>query len=100
MTHFTVFNCNYNIYLKNLYACMLTKFASNDFSKCVLAVYNVDKTVNLFSRAGMRNKWSSTISAVLDITIEDVLEKAIENCKAFRELAISSLNAQMKKRTG
>ena len=28
-----------------------------------------------------------------------LLEKAIEDCKAFRELAISSLNAQMKKRT-
>ena len=26
---------------------------------------------NLFSRAGMRNEWSSRISAMLDITIED-----------------------------
>ena len=66
--------------------------------------------------AGMRNKWSSRISAMLDITIEDdegvspyvchnctrrlsLLEKAIEDRKAFRELAISSFNAQMKKRT-
>ena len=32
---------------------------------------NVDKTVDLFSRAGMRNEWSSRISAVLRITIED-----------------------------
>ena len=29
------------------------------------------KQVDLFSRAGMRNEWSSRISAVLDITIED-----------------------------
>ena len=29
------------------------------------------KTINLFSRAGMRNEWSSRISAMLDITIED-----------------------------
>ena len=53
---------------------------------------------------------------MLDITIEDdervspyvcykctrrlsLLENAIEDRKAFRELAISSLNAQMKKRT-
>ena len=73
---------------------------------------NVDKTI---SRAGMRNEWSSRISAMLDITIEDdegvspyvchkytrrlsLLEKVIEDCKAFRELAISSFNAQMKKR--
>ena len=64
----------------------------------------------------MRNEWSSRISAMLDITIEDdervspyvcykytrrlsLLEKAIEDRKVFRELAISSLNAQMKKRT-
>ena len=33
---------------------------------------NVEKTINLFSRAGMRrNEWSSRISAMLDITIED-----------------------------
>ena len=54
-------------------------------------------------------------SAMLDIIIEDdervspyvcykctrrlsLLEKAIDDRKAFRELAISSLNAQMKKR--
>ena len=30
---------------------------------------NTDKTVDLFSRAGMNNEWSSRISAVLDITI-------------------------------
>ena len=75
---------------------------------------NVDKMVDLFSRAGMRNEWSSKFSAVLDVTIEDderfspmsSLEKAIEDrmafrelAIAFRELAISSLNAQMKKRT-
>ena len=82
---------------------------------CRLCTF-VDKTINLFSRAGMRNEWSSMISAMLDITIEDdervspyvcykctrrlsLLEKAIENRKAFRELAISSFNAQMKKRT-
>ena len=57
----------------------------------------------------MRNEWSLRISAVLGITIEDgerVLHmcairtrRAIEDSKAFRELAISSLNAQMKKRT-
>ena len=64
----------------------------------------------------MRNEWSSRISAMSDITLEDVervspyvcykctrrlslLEKAIEDCKAFRELAISSFNSQMKKRT-
>ena len=77
---------------------------------------NVDKTVNIFGRTGMRNEWSSRISVVLDITIEDderdspyvwckctrrlsSLEKAIVDRKAFRELAISSLNAQMKTRT-
>ena len=32
---------------------------------------NVEKTINLFSRAGMRNEWSSRISAMLDITIAD-----------------------------
>ena len=32
---------------------------------------NVDKTINLFSRAGMRNEWSSKISSMLGITIED-----------------------------
>ena len=58
------FNWNYNYNHKNLYACMLAKFASNGVS-------NVDKTVILFNRAGIRNKWSSRISAVLDITIED-----------------------------
>ena len=31
----------------------------------------VDKTINLFSRAGMRNERSSRITAMLDITIED-----------------------------
>ena len=56
----------------------------------------------------MRNEWSSRISAMLDIIVEDdervspyvcykcthrlsLLEKAIEDRKAFRELAISSL---------
>ena len=29
------------------------------------------KTVDLFNRAGMKNEWSSWITAVLDITIED-----------------------------
>ena len=68
------------------------------------------KQVDLFSRAGMRNEWSSRISAVLDITIEDneifspyvcykCTSRAIADHKAFRDLAISSLNAQMKKRT-
>ena len=37
---------------------------------CRLCI-NVDKTINLFSRAGMRNEWSSRISAMLDIAIED-----------------------------
>ena len=95
-------------------ACLLN-FASNDFC-CVRLCTNVDKTINLFSRAGMRNEWSSRISAMSDITIEDdervspyvcykctcrlsLLEKAIEDRKAFRDLAISSSNAQMKKRT-
>ena len=52
-------------------ACLLN-FASNDFYKNVCRLCtNVDKTINLFSRAGMRNEWSSRISAMLDITIED-----------------------------
>ena len=48
---------------------------------------NVEKTINLFSRAGMRNEWSSRISAMLDITIEEdegvspyVCHKCTRNC--------------------
>ena len=37
----------------------------------VLMYVGYVQTANLFSRAGMRNEWSSSISAVLDITIED-----------------------------
>ena len=50
----------------------LLKFASTmaSVNVCRLCT-NVDKTINLFSRAGMRNEWSSRISAMLDITIED-----------------------------
>ena len=52
-------------------ACLLN-LASNGFCKNVCRLCtNVDKTINLFSRAGMRNEWSSRISAMLDITIED-----------------------------
>ena len=52
-------------------ACLLM-FASNGFcvNVCRLCT-NVDKTVDPFSRAGMRNEWSSRISAMLDITIQD-----------------------------
>ena len=47
--------------------------SSNGFCKCVYIGYvqMLKKTINLFSRAGMRNEWSSRISAMLDITIED-----------------------------
>ena len=92
--------------------CLLKMASVNVCRLCT----NVDKTVDLFGKAGMRNEWSSRISAVLDISIEDderdspyvwytcthrlsSLEKAIVDRKAFRELAISSLNAQMKTRT-
>ena len=61
---------------------------------------NTDKTVDLFSRAGMNNEWSSRISASPYVCSKSTcrlssLEKAVE----FRELAVPSLNAQMKKRT-
>ena len=95
-------------------ACLLN-FASNGFCKNVCRLCtNVDKTINLFSRAGMRNEWSSRISVMLDITIEDdervspyvcykctrrlsLLEKAIEDLS--KHSGAASLNAQMKKRT-
>ena len=116
MTHFSKMICiSIAITKKNYNLACLLNFASNGFC-CVRLCTNVDKTINLFSRVGMRNEWSSRISAMLDITIEDdervspyvcykytrrlsLLEKAIEDRKAFMELAISSLNAQMKKRT-
>ena len=49
-------------------ACLLIAMAS--VNVCRLCT-NVDKKIYLFSRAGMRNEWSSRISAMLDITIED-----------------------------
>ena len=51
-------------------ACLLNMLAMASVNVCRLCT-NVEKTINLFSRAGMRNEWSSRISAMLDITIED-----------------------------
>ena len=51
-------------------ACLLNLLAMASVNVCRLCT-NVEKTINLFSRAGMRNEWSSRISAMLDITIED-----------------------------
>ena len=94
MTHFAKMNCiSIAITKKNyMLACLLAMTSVNVCRLCT----NVDKTINLFSRAGMRNEWSSRISAMLDITIEDdervspyvcykctcrlsLLEKAIED---------------------
>ena len=53
---------------------------------------------HFFNRAGMRCEWSSRISVVLDIRIEEIfssyvwykwIRRAIEDHKAFRELVIS-----------
>ena len=65
MTHYTKMICI--AITKNMYACLLKMASVNVCRLCT----NVDKTINLFSRAGMRNEWSSRITAVLDITIED-----------------------------
>ena len=51
-------------------ACLLNLLAMASVNVCRLCT-NVEKTINLFSRAGMRNEWSSRISAMLDITVED-----------------------------
>ena len=51
-------------------ACLLNLLAMASVNVCRLCT-NVEKTINLFSRAGMRNEWCSRISAMLDITVED-----------------------------
>ena len=47
-------------------ACLLNLLAMASVNVCRLCT-NVEKTINLFSRAGMRNEWSLRISA----TVED-----------------------------
>ena len=64
MTHFAQM---LHFQLQLIYSCMLVKFASNGFCKCVQML----KKQSIFSVPGMRNVWSSRISAILDITIED-----------------------------
>ena len=95
-------------------ACLLNLLAMASVNVCRLCTkINVEKTINLFSRAGMRNEWSSRISAMLDIMMKEFLHmcatSAHVDCHYRRRplkivshsgsLAISSFNAQMKKRT-
>ena len=54
-------------------ACLLNLLAMASVNVCRLCT-NVEKTINLFSRAGMGNEWSSRISAMLDITVEMMKE--------------------------
>ena len=69
MMHLVIMICiSIAITKKNYMLPFLLNFSSNGFCKLCT---NVDKTINLFSRAGMKNEWSSRISAMLDITIED-----------------------------
>ena len=72
MTHFAKMICISIAIKKNIYmlACLLNLLAMASVYVCRLCT-NVEKTINLFNRAGMRNEWSSRISAMLDITVED-----------------------------
>ena len=60
MTHFAKMICiSIAIKKKNIYmlASLLKLLAMASVNVCRLCT-NVDKTINLFSRAGMRNEWS------------------------------------------
>ena len=72
MTHFSKMICISIAIKKYVYmlACLLNLLAMASVNVCRLCT-NVEKTINLFSRAGMRNEWSSRISAMLDITVEN-----------------------------
>ena len=66
MTHFAKMICisiAIKIYIYML-ACLLNLLAMASVNVCRLCT-NVENTINLFSRAGMRNEWSSSLQGFL-----------------------------------
>ena len=61
-------------------ACLLIAMAS--VNVCRLCT-NVEKTINLFSTAGMRNEWSSRISAMFKYTASSSFVNATLVYKPF-----------------